>query len=111
MKTGLLQKVFDPQFRHYYPRPLQLHSEKSPEPLLPAFMVLKDKKKKKRHQRSEVPETGVEHGNEEEQADDDKVAGDLIDQLEPSPVHPSKAASSVSYFPFLSFLFLCYSCS
>ncbi len=110
-EDGLLQKVFDPQFKHYYPRPLQLHSKKLPELSLPAFTVLKDKKKKKRHRRSEAPETGVEHGYEEEQADDDKVAGDLIDQLEPSPVHPSKAASSVSYFPSLSFLFLCYSCS
>ncbi len=72
-EDGLLQKVFDPQFRHYSPRPLQLHSEKSPEPSLPAFTVLKDKKRKKRHWRSEAPETGVEHGDEEEQADDDKV--------------------------------------
>ncbi|PBK91030.1 hypothetical protein ARMGADRAFT_1082252 [Armillaria gallica] len=93
-EDGLLQKVFNPQFRHYYPHPLQLHSKKLPEPSLPAFTVLKDKKKKKKHWRSNAPETEVEHGDEEEQADDDKVAGDLIDQLEPSPIHPSKAASS-----------------
>ncbi|KAK0234974.1 hypothetical protein EDD85DRAFT_954483 [Armillaria nabsnona] len=46
-EDGLLQKVFNPQFRHYYPHPLQLHSEKTPELQLPAFMVIKDKKKKK----------------------------------------------------------------
>ncbi len=110
-EDGLLQRVFDPQFHHYYPRPLQLHSKKSPEPSLPAFTVLNDKKKKRKHRRSEAPKTEVDRGDEEEQADDDKVAGDLIDQLEPLPIHPSKVASSVSYLPFLSFLSLHYSCS
>ncbi len=47
-EDGLLHKAFDLQFRHYYPRPLQLHSEMEPELLLPAFMVIKDKKKKKK---------------------------------------------------------------
>ncbi len=101
-KDGLLQKVFDPRFRHYYPCPLQLHSETEPELSLPAFTVIKDKKKKKKQQRADPPEMEVDHGNEEEQVDDDQVAGDLIDQLEPSPVHPSKAASSVSHLLLFS---------
>ncbi len=100
-EDGLLQKAFDPQFRHYYPCPLQLHSKTEPEPSLPAFMVIKDKKKKKKQWRSDAPEMEVNHVDEEEQADDNQVEGELIDQLEPSPIHPSKAASSVSHFPFL----------
>ncbi|PBK87765.1 hypothetical protein ARMGADRAFT_1085436 [Armillaria gallica] len=93
-EDGLLQKVFDPQFRHYYPCPLQLHSEKSPEPSFPAFTVVRDKKKKKKRRMSEAAEKAVKHVSEDEQADDDQVESDLIDQLEPSPLHPSMAASS-----------------
>ncbi|PBK85107.1 hypothetical protein ARMGADRAFT_1036603 [Armillaria gallica] len=93
-EDGLLQKVFDPQFRHYYPCPLQLHSEKSPEPSFPAFTVVKDKKKKKKRRMSEAAKKAVKHVSEDEQADDEQVESDLIDQLEPSPLHPSKAASS-----------------
>ncbi len=101
-KDGLLQKAFDLQFRHYYPRPLQLHSETELELSLPAFMVIKDKKKKKKQWRLDAPKLEVDCVVEEELADDDQVEGELIDQLEPSPVHPSKVASSVSPFPFLS---------
>ncbi|PBK85030.1 hypothetical protein ARMGADRAFT_1036734 [Armillaria gallica] len=92
-KDGLFQKACDSQFRHYYPCPLQLHSEKSPEPLLPAFTMLKDKKKKKR-QTSEAAEQEAKHVSEEKQADDDQVKGALIDPLESLLIHPSKAASS-----------------
>ncbi len=102
-KDGLLQKVFDPQFQHYYSHPLQLHSKKLPEPSFPAFTVVKDKKKKKKKRgMSEAAKKAVKHVSEDEQADDEQVESDLIDQLEPSPLHPSKAASSVSHFPFLS---------
>ncbi len=78
-KDGLLQKAFDPQFRHYYPCPLQLHSKTEPEPSLLAFTVIKDKKKKKKQQRSDAPELEVDRVVEEELADDDQVEGELID--------------------------------
>ncbi|KAK0245026.1 hypothetical protein EDD85DRAFT_782998 [Armillaria nabsnona] len=77
---GLLQKAFDLQFRHYYPRPLQLHSKMEPEPSLPAFMVIKDKKKKKKkkQQRSDASKMEVDCVDKEEQAEDDQVKGSLF---------------------------------
>ncbi|PBK92346.1 hypothetical protein ARMGADRAFT_1031210 [Armillaria gallica] len=75
---------------------LLLHSEKSPEPSLLTFTMLKDKKKKKKKKRrtSEAARQEAKHASEEEQADNDQVKGALIDLLESSPIHPSKAAFS-----------------
>ncbi|KAK0431314.1 hypothetical protein EV421DRAFT_1743217 [Armillaria borealis] len=81
-KDGLLQKVFDLQMKHYYPCPLHLHSEMTPEPPLPEFAVLPDKKK----QPSDKLET---KDGDEEHADDDQVAKSLVDQLQSSPAQSS----------------------
>ncbi|KAK0219311.1 hypothetical protein EDD85DRAFT_797420 [Armillaria nabsnona] len=39
-EDGVLQRITAPQLHHYYPRPLTVHSETTPEPQLPAFTVL-----------------------------------------------------------------------
>ncbi|KAK0431825.1 hypothetical protein EV421DRAFT_1911534 [Armillaria borealis] len=72
---GELQRVADPQLRHYYPRPLVVHSETTPEPKLPAF-------------------TGAEE-EEDETAEGEQVAKVLEeDELPSSPVCPVKPAGS-----------------
>ncbi len=106
-ENRLLQKVFNPQSKHYYPHSLQLHSEMTPELSLPAFTIIKDEKKKKRWM-FKAAKMGVNHDDGDEQADNDQVAGDLIDQLEPSSIQPSKVASLVSSFK-ISFLVPCFS--
>ncbi len=86
-EDGVLQCVAVPQLRHYYPHPLTVHSETTPEPQLPAFTVLPP----------DIRPIGGSESDEDSDSDcQDKatVAQDLEqDQLSPSsPVHPEPTA-------------------
>ncbi|KAK0456967.1 hypothetical protein EV421DRAFT_1729477 [Armillaria borealis] len=107
---GELQCVADPQLRHYYPRPLVVHSETTPEPPLPAFTVQQPEPITKKPRRGKEEE-------DEETADGDHVAQVLEeDELPSSPARPVKHASSSAFYllyclkchaqkgPFLLFL-------
>ncbi len=82
-EDGVLQRIAAPQLCHYYPHPLTVHSETTPEPQLPAFAVLPP----------DVRPIGGSESDEDSDSDcQDKVTvvQDLEqDQLSPlSPVHP-----------------------
>ncbi|PBK68524.1 hypothetical protein ARMSODRAFT_975924 [Armillaria solidipes] len=87
-EDGELQRVANPQLLHYYPRPLVLHSETTPEPPLPAFTVQKPEPITKKPRRGKEEE-------DEETADGDHVAKVLEeDEFPSSPVRSVKHASS-----------------
>ncbi|PBK88171.1 hypothetical protein ARMGADRAFT_1034143 [Armillaria gallica] len=90
-EDGVLQCITAPQLRHYYPCPLTVHSEMTPEPQLPMFSVL---------QPDIRPVGGMESDEHSDGDHQDKVTveKDLErDQLLPSsPIHPDlKAGPSI----------------
>ncbi len=100
-EDGVLQCVAVPQLRHYYPCPLTVHSETTPEPQLPAFTVL---------QPAVRPIGGTESNEDSDSDCQDKATmeKDLEqDQLVlSSPVRPDpKASSSVRSFLLVSLSF------
>ncbi len=92
-EDGVLQRVTTPQLRHYYPRPLTVHSETTPELQLPAFTVLPPDVR---------PVGGLESDEDSDCDCQDKatVAQDLEqDQLSPlSPVCPEPTAGPLVRF-------------
>ncbi len=82
-EDGVLQRVAAPQLRHYYPRPLTVHSETTPEPQLPAFTVLP-------HDVRPVGGSESDEDSDGDRQDKETMAQDLEqDQLSPSsPVRP-----------------------
>ncbi len=87
-EDGVLQRVAAPQLHHYYPRPLTVHSETTPEPQLPTFTVL---------QPAVRPVGGTESDEDSDGDHQDKATmeKDLEqDQLVPSsPVRPDLGQS------------------
>ncbi len=100
-EDGVLQCVATPQLRHYYPHPLTIHSETTPEPQLPAFTVLSPDVRPIGGSESDEDSNGDRQNKATVEKDLEQDQLSLLSLVHPDPT----AGSSVRSFSLFLFRF------